>query len=79
MKHCVVSRGAPPLDNTVEDAVTHKAYHMGKSRKPNLDMRGIAMEKRRCTAGEFSPAFPEVGNARSQGEVDHVGQAPYNV
>jgi hypothetical protein len=58
-------REAHTRGNTVDDAVTQNACNVGKSRKPNLDMRGIYLEKFRFTAGEFYPELAEVGKRKA--------------
>jgi hypothetical protein len=40
----LLSREALTLNITVDDSVTQNVCNVGKSRKPNLDMRGICTE-----------------------------------
>ena len=53
----------------VDDSVTQNACNGGKSRKPNIDMRGIFTARFRLTAGAFYPKLGKVGKDVIEGEV----------
>jgi len=55
VKNYGTSRGALICVITVDDDVIQHARNVSKSRKPNLDLRGIYTENFRVTAEAFSP------------------------